>query len=411
MKTPLTRRQLLKASAAVAGAAAAAPLTRGLVGTAHAQAAEKSALFIVFLEGGYNSLFGSADSFLSGNPETGGPSFGVTSSNIQSLGEGPNGVPLFVDKPTFGTLLPGVALTHMASIGIRHNLTAHEAAQDANWTSGGRSYVLRLAREMGGNAAIKAAVVGNGMPSGPRPAEGDVSFQSITDMRSTLIALGAPLDPSVPRRDIATEAMTGSLYMSQRRLARSPRSLRNVADGLNASVETLRQQKVFDWDGPGGLATVYNISPDATAVTDFRRKVAAAELMIRAGANVVVALDGGWDTHGDRDGSQVRNMMSQRILPPLATFIGRMMNEPGYNVVTVIMGEFARSLPGSDHQGNVTHTVIGKYVRVGTTGRTSGNVGLPPGTPNTDGFWAYLASVLKVPTQPFGANPHPLVLT
>jgi hypothetical protein len=35
------------------------------------------------------------------------------------------------------------------------------------------------------------------------------------------------------------------------------------------------------------------------------------------------------------------------------------------------MGDFSRSLPGSDDQPNLTATVIGKYVRVGTTGRVA----------------------------------------
>ena len=71
------------------------------------------------------------------------------------------------------------------------------------------------------------------------------------------------------------------------------------------------------------------------------------------------------------------------------------------NVVTVIIGDFARSLPGSNHQSNLTATVIGKYVKLGTTGRTNADVGLPQGSPGIQGLWAYLAAVLKLPTTPF----------
>lgn len=134
--------------------------------------------------------------------------------------------------------------------------------------------------------------------------------------------------------------------------------------------------------------------------------MAAAELMITSGTNVALAMDGGWDTHGDRSGSTVRTMMTQRILPGLRTFISRMVNAPNRNVVVAIMGDFARSLPGSDHASALSATVIGKYVRVGTTGRMNDRVQLPAGAPSAPGLWSFLAKVLQAPAQPFGANPH-----
>ena len=60
------------------------------------------------------------------------------------------------------------------------------------------------------------------MPDGPKPAEGDVSLQGITDMKATIVALGGDIDPSVPNREIATNAMMGSTTMSKKRLVRSP---------------------------------------------------------------------------------------------------------------------------------------------------------------------------------------------
>jgi hypothetical protein len=72
------------------------------------------------------------------------------------------------------------------------------------------------------------------------------------------------------------------------------------------------------------------------------------------------------------------------------------------------MGDFARSLPGSDHQPNMSVTVFGKHVAVGTTGKTDANVGLSPSTPGMKGLWSYLAAVSGVAANPFGANPHPL---
>lgn len=111
------------------------------------------------------------------------------------------------------------------------------------------------------------------------------------------------------------------------------------------------------------------------------------------------------------NGSEVRSkLLGDGTMAALKTFTDRTLAMTDRNVVTVIMGDFSRSLPGSNHQANLTATVIGKYVKLGTTGRVNGDVGLPSGTPGIDGFWAYLAAVLGGSGAPFGANPHNLVL-
>jgi len=388
MSSNFSRRSLLQGAAAMAGAAAL-----GRAGTAFGQSAvtDKPALLVVMLNGGYNSLFCSHDSF------QGTGAFGCSAGNGLALGND-----LVVDG-TFGSM-PAFAKSHMASVGIRHGLTAHEAAQPSLASMNGRSYHLMLAKALGGEAAIKAAVVGGGQPDGPKPAEGDVSLQTITDMRATIAALGGDIDPSVPNREIATNALLGSTTMSKKRLVRSPNSLRSVKDGLDTGVETLRRQGLA-LDYPG-LCQAYGVAVGTTGVNNFRTQMMAAELMVQAGANVVFAEDGGWDTHGDTNGNNVRDMMSNRILPPLNVFMSRLLEATGRNVTVAIIGDFARSLPGSDHQGNLTATVIGKNVRTGTTGKTSSNVALPAGTPGIQQFWAYLAAVTRAPEQIFGANPH-----
>ena len=388
-----SRRSLFKGAAGLAGLAA---MSR--INPAFAAPGDKTTLVCIFLEGGYNSLFPSADSFV------GAGAFGASAATVKQLGNG-----LAVDMSTFGTM-PQYALDHMASVGVRHGLTAHEAAQPQLMMNGSRSFPLMLARELAGDAAIKAAVVGSNMPAGNHPAEGDVSLQGITDMKATVVALGGSVgDPTVPNRAIATEAMVGSDAMSKKRMLRSPKSLVTVRDGFTTGVDTLRKNGlVLDY---GALTMAYNISATTTGVTNFRTQMVAADLMVQAGANVVIAVDGGWDTHGDTNGMTVRNMMSTRILPPLNTFLQRNLNQPGKNVIVAIFGDFARSLPGSDHQGNLTATVIGQNVRNGTTGKVDGNnVSLPPGTPAIKEFWSYLAAAAKAPTEIFGANPHTSIL-
>ena len=60
------------------------------------------------MDGGYNSLFASADSFL------GSGAFGTSAGTVKQLANG-----LAIDAPTFGTM-PQFAQDHMASVGVRH---------------------------------------------------------------------------------------------------------------------------------------------------------------------------------------------------------------------------------------------------------------------------------------------------
>jgi hypothetical protein len=392
MSHRFSRRQWLKGVAGVSGAALAA--RAGLwPSTAYAQeVTERPALLIVFLNGGYNSVFASADSY------AGAGTFGVSGSNQKNLGNG-----LVIDAPTLGTL-PQVALDHMATVGVRHGLTSHEAAQEADFSDGRSHYAIQLAAAMGGDGAIKCVQVGNRAVPGPKPTEAGVSMQTITDMKTTVEALGGSTDGSAPKRGIAEKGVAASKFMSAQTLVTSPVMTKVLGEGYQAAVETLQKPvRPFDY---AALATAYGMGATATAVNSFTSQVAAAELMITAGANVVVAVDGGWDTHGDRDGSSVRNMMNTRILPPLKTFVNRLMTDPERNVVVAIMGDFARSLPGSDHAAALSVSVMGKYVKPGTTGKMSANVQLPAGTPSVPGLWAYFTKILKVNQPIFGTNPH-----
>ena len=135
--------------------------------------------------------------------------------------------------------------------------------------------------------------------------------------------------------------------------------------------------------------------------------MAAAELMIRSGTNVVSLFDGGWDSHGDNNGALVRNKMTSYVNAPLNTFLTRMVQDPTRNVTVVLMGDFARSLPGSNHQPNLTALVIGRNVKPGTTGKVNADVAVPANTPNVPGLWSLLTSLSGAAQKPFGNNLHP----
>lgn len=417
----ITRRGFLKGLAASAGALAGSRLPGAAwLPEARAAAGERSALVTIFLDGGYNALFSSADSFRN-------RAFGVSDGNIADLGSG-----LMVDAGSLGSL-PDFAKTHMASIGIRHGISAHEAAQPAMWFDGNRNYGVHLARLMGGDGAIKCAQLGRDLYTpAPKPAEEGVSFQRIDSLDATIRALGGgPPDPRVPARNVAARAIALSQKMSGHAARKHPVAMESFQNGYDTSIEVLKKPvKPFVYDeiarnytgietgnptAIDGGGSIFNFEGAFTAVdvANFKTQMTGAELLIRAGANVVSIHHPAWDSHGDSSGTRVRNRWAQLIQPGLTSFINRMTSDPelsAINVVVAIFGDLSRSLPNSDHQPNLTATVIGKYVKVGSTGRASANADLPPGTPSIPQFWAYLAKVLRVPGDPFGANPHALVL-
>ena len=375
-----------------------------MFGDAEAAAGDDApALFILNLVGGYNALFGSADSFL------GSGAFGVATANVRRIGTSN----LHVDKTTLGAL-SATTLQKMASIGVNHGLSAHPTARSALMLDGDKSRLIGLSRSLPSTAAIKCAVVGPDMPDGIHRAVGDTSLQQVLDLSTTIAALGGATSATAPDRAIAAEGIAAAEAMSAPTLAKNQTSGKSLIEGYPAASSQLRQATVA-LDYPG-LAAAYGVTPGTggslpTAVRNERMQIMGAELMIRAGANVVIANSRGWDTHGDNDGSVVRTkMIDEGITAALKTFTDRTLAMTDRNVVTAIIGDFSRSLPGSNHQANMTATVIGKHVKLGTTGRVNADVGLPSGSPGIQQFWAYLGAVLGATGSPFGANPHDLVL-
>lgn len=405
MSNGTSRRGFLKGAAIAAGMFGVSRLPGArLVGRAHAApGAEPPALFIVNLIGGYNALFPSADSFV------GTGAFGVTATNVRQIGTSN----VFVDRATLGTL-SNTTLNKMASIGVNHGISSHPTVQAALVVDGARSRLVRMSAALGGTAAVRCVTMGGLMPDGRHPAIGDVSLQQVRDLSTTIAALGGTTSPNAPDRALAADGIAAAEAMSRTRLDANPTSARSLVEGYPTAAAQLRQAGVaLDY---AEIATAYGVTTGAggtlpTNVTNPRMQIMGAELMIRAGANVVIANQAGWDTHGDNNGSVVRTKLTQNgTMAALKVFTDRTLAMVDRNVVTVIMGDFSRSLPGSNHQANLTATVIGKYVKLGTTGRVTRDVGLPAGSPGIDGFWAYLAAVLGASGTPFGANPHDLVL-
>jgi len=401
-----SRRGFLKNAAIAAGAVGASRLIPGgsLLGTASAEVgSETPAVVIFYMQGGYNAMFCSADSFI------GNGYFGVTSANVKRVGTSD----LYVDNRTFGTLAAST-LNKMATIGCRHGISSHPTAQNNMVMDGATSRLVKLSTSLpGSTAAIRCAVVGRNMPAGNHRAINGVSLQQIRDLGTTIAALGGSTDPNAPARPVAADGISAAEAMSKAKLDANPVSGKSLTEGFPAASAQLRQAVTpLNY---ANVAAAYGVTPNAsgvvpTNISDTTMQFLAAELMIKAGANVVLAQQLGWDTHGDNNGNVVRNRLLDGTMAALKTFTDRTLAMTDRNVVTVIMGDFSRSIPGSNHQANLSATVMGKYVKLGTTGRVTADVGLPAGTPSIDGLWAYIAKVAGATGNPFGANPHNLVL-
>ena len=392
-----SRRGFLKALAVATGAAAGTRLAGGsFVGNAFA-ATEPTSVVMIHFVGGYNALWSSAASLV-GN-------FGVTAGNFTDLGNG-----VSMDNVLANALSPFVR-QHVATIGVNHGQSSHPGARRALWANGAsKCYGHELAAAIGGSSPNKALIAGAQDLKGDRPeaATNGIAFQRVLDMKTYLDSIGAAgPGPRDPDRTITLAGVGGAEKMSKNVLDASPSSLLGLRQGYTDAVATLKQPPA-SFDLPS-LQTAYGLGA-ASNVSSFSSKMAAAELFVRTGTNVVSIFQPGWDSHGDNNGNEVRTLMTP-IAAPLKTFLDRMVTaDATRNVVVCLMGDFARSLPGSNHQPNLSATVIGKYVQRGSTGRVNADVAVPAGTPGSTALWAYLAAAAKTPTAPFGTNPHNLVL-
>jgi hypothetical protein len=423
-----SRRSLLK-SLGVGAAFAVSGLGSGI---ARAQSTpKKRAVVHLFLNAGYNALFASADAFMAKNY------FGVTGTNSLQLQNG-----LVIDK-AFGDGIGAYARDHLATIGIRHGSTDHAESQTGYWMGGSsKSAVLQLAQAMPAYGPIRAANVGVGAIRGVHDELNGVTLQRIANLKNTIDTLkgNGALEP---RRALGLKGAVEAQMMSREAQSRNPSNLRSDIEGRIALKDTLTAAP-----SAVDLATIpaaYGVTAfDIAASKDYAASFAAAEIMIRAGTSVVVMprvgdtalVTNAWDTHGDVDGSDVRAQMAALVLKPLQTFVNRMMADAAlagdHEVYLVISGDFARSLPGSDHAPITAASIIGPRIKNASTGRVtateavdgSGNpvfdaqgrrrvdLSLPQNTGSWAGVWSLLGELMGAQDSKamFGTNPHKSVI-
>ncbi len=421
----LTRRSLLKALASGVGAAAGARLAGPLIPHAMAAAAEPAHFVHIYFNGGLNALFaGCADKYISAG------TFGVTSTNVVRLGANSD---VYTDKSTFGTFAfdndgkPKFAHDHWAAIGMRHGNALHTTPQNLNsggeraiLRDGGNCYLTQLAYAMGGDSAFKAVYFGDRAPAyQAQPAFQGVSIQRIVNLADAITAAGSDVpDPNAPSRTLAAAALESAKEMSTRQLTTNPGRLGPLNEAYTSATASLRKPSAK----PVTLAELnaaYGLGGKSDVKT-YASMIAGAELMIRAaGSNVINITDFGlvpWDFHQTGSGGSQNGLLTRQKLlgtdyfgearlTPIRTFLDRMLNSPGRNVVVVLSGDMVR-LNDGDHGDGTVAVMLGKHVKQGVSYPVSSQSRFASDTPGVKAFWASAAAALKVPGQPFGDNPH-----
>jgi hypothetical protein len=415
--TILSRRGLLKGALSVGAAAAGARIVGPYVGSA--AAAEETNHFVhIFFHGGLNAVFAGCAKILEGKFP------GVTMQPVT-----PNSQVVTCAR-TFATF-PQFAREHWAAIGMRHGDANHTVPENRNGggemaviKNGSNNYLTQLAAAMGGDSAFKAVLFGRRSQDygvyAPWPAVNGVSLQRIANIRDALSAVGAETpDPNAPDRGRIAATLEAAEDISARQIATNPGRLGPLTESYQAAVASLRKPlpppvTFAEVDKAYGLGGRSAIVPGAA--TSFAAQLAGAEIMIRAaGSNVIHLSDFEpmWDFDAPVNFARSRDRFlgegTYGRLAPIRTFLDRMLNFPGKNVVVAISGEFVRETTGHGHGAGVVAAVFGKNVKQGLSFPVNNIAKFAPDTPTPKGFWAGIAAACRVQGQPFGANPHALL--
>jgi len=419
-----SRRNLLKGALAAAGAAAGSRIAGPFVRDAYAAAGEPAHFVHIYFNGGLNALFaGNADKYV-------GKAFGVTAKGSGGVGEiveiG-NGV--VTDLGTFGGVST-FAKAHWGAFGMKHGQALHTTPQNlrsggerAILINGDHSYLNELAFHMGGDSAFKAVYFGDRAPAYQnQPAFQGVPLQRVSDLKDALKAAGGgELDPDAPARAEGANTIETAEAISKRQIDTNPGRLSTLTDSYKTAADSLKKPLpppvTFD-----EIDKAYGLGGKSDVTSVYAAMLAGAEIMIRAaGTNVIHIGDYGlasWDFHqtgsgGSLNGTFSRNKFKGNVggfgssrINPIKIFLQRMLEMQDHNVVVAISGELVR-LPSGDHGDGTVAMMFGKNIKQGVSfGVTDQGSRFAPGTPPVKGFWSAAAAALKIPTNPFGENPH-----
>ncbi len=398
------RRDFVKSCSAMLGAT----VLGGFPNSAWAQSAKKSKVLLIGLPGGMSPFLGNAASFVG----TGWGGRAVTSNSEVSW-----------DTQVFSPIMATAAPFFGVAGGLGSG--SHDGAKNFWYENNdiNKAFAVSLANAIGGTSPLKVAGVGPDRIPEQR-------YEQVTNISSFLQLIGNSVQqntvpgatPASPNYKMEADLLKASKDLGDIILKNNLRSLNSASLG-SSGIYDLAQKLVTNpplaaGTGPAATATVavnptaimndYGItSPIITG--SMNSKLAAAEILLRSGLNVVSVVDAGgtsaWDTHDDNDGSRARTLYTA-IVPALATFCRRMLGTPDMNVTIVFLSEHSRITEKSNHG---PHTAVPIFSDSLFAGRSTGIC-------NSGGFLAnpqpeqtvraLVAELAKVSVNPFGANTH-----
>ena len=352
----LNRRQFIQGVSAVGAAS-----LMGIPRIASAQVdGKESVLLWIFMNGGYAPTQTSAASFIGNAPLV---RFGCTADNMTVRDE------VSFLTANFGQL-PEKALSRLACIGSigasNHNSGKHF------WEGSEGPTVQTLAAAMGGNAAIKAAKVGD-VTGSPGGSSRGVSLEQVNSMSTALETLTGKGQIILPdQRPIVGKLLNSSYLASKPLFDRNPNNLKALASGYENLINSMSSP--VDEVNQAEITMAYAGAQDG----GLSQKLGVAEALFRSGVKVVCVGEGAgtyWDTHDDNDGSRQKAYFSL-MTPGLTTFCNRMLGTTKYNVTIAFVSEHSRIPLISNHGPHLSTIIISDNAIGGKSTGITDNEGL-----------------------------------
>ncbi len=399
----MNRRDLLKSTSALLGAS----MLGGFPTSILAQSAKKSKVLIIGLPGGMSPFLGNAASFAG----TGWGNRAVTSNGEVSW-----------DTQVFAPLMAVAAPFFGVAGGLGSG--SHDGAKNFWYENNdiNKAFPVTLANAIGGTASLKVAGVGPDRIPEQR-------FEQVTNISTFLQLLGNSTQtntapgtvPVQPNYRLEADLLKQSMDMGALAFKGSPRSLNSAMLGSTGIYDMALKLATNPPPPPtaGGTTTTVAVNPTAI-MSDYginspiitgsmSSKLAAAEILLRSGLNVVSVVDEGgtskWDTHDDNDGSRGRALY-QAIIPALTTFCRRMLGTADMNVTIVLISEHSRITEKSNHGPHTAVPVFSDSIMAGRSTGICNSAGFLANPQPEQTVRALVADLAKVPVNPFGANTH-----
>ena len=371
-----------------------------------AQNAKKSKVLLIGLHGGITPILGNAAAF---------PNLGWMQGRTAAVNN-----EVSWDSQLFSSLMQ----TASPYFGVAGSMGtgSHDGAK-LFWYENNqiqKCFPVMLADAIGGNSTLKVAGVGPDRIPEQR-------YNQVTDLASylelvgdTVSQPGAGAPPPNYQRD--SDIMKKIQEMGSGLIKNNELALNDLAGGVNAFSESAAQIAANPPTAETAAPVVVN--PNAIMADygitstqiggDFNSKMAAAEVLLRTGVNVVTVVDAGgtskWDTHDDNNGSRARGLY-QNILGGLETFCRRMLGTEEYNVTIAFLSEHSRIVEKSNHGPHTAIPIFSDSIIGGrSTGQTDagGFVQAPQPAQN---FRALVADLAGVGANPFGNHQHQKLYT